>query len=73
MKIDITKKQYKTLLKLLHLGTWMANAHRTDDRIEEFDEFEQYVLSFFKDFGMDDSVEYDEDLKMFFPDKRISG
>jgi hypothetical protein len=66
MKINITKKQYKTLIKLLHLGTWMANAHRTDDRIEEFDELEQYILSFCKDFGMDDSVEYAEDLKMFF-------
>lgn len=66
MKINITKKQYKTLIKLLHLGTWMANAYRTDDRIEEFDEIEQYILSFCKDLGMDDSVEYDEDLKMFF-------
>lgn len=66
MKINITKKQYKTLIKLIHLGTWMANAHRTDDRIEEFDELEQYILSFCKDFGMDDSVEYAEDLKMFF-------
>lgn len=44
----------------------MANAHCTVDRIEEFEELEQYILSFCKDFGMDDSVEYDEDLKMFF-------
>lgn len=66
MKINFTKKQYISLIKLLHLGTWMANAHRTDDRIEEFEELEQYVLSVCKSFGMDDSVEYDKELKMFF-------
>jgi len=66
MKINLTKKQYVLLIKILYLGTWMANAHRTDDKIEEFEEFEQYILSFSKNFGMEDSVEYDEGLKMFF-------
>lgn len=56
----------RPLIKLLNLGTWMANAHRTDDRIEEFEKFEQYILSFCKDFGVDGFVEYSEDLKMFF-------
>lgn len=43
----------------------MANAHRTDP-IKEFDELEQYILSFGKDFGMEEDIEYDENLKQFF-------
>lgn len=66
MKIELTKEQYQTLIKLLHLGTWMANAHRTDDIIEEFEDLEQYILSYGKDFGMEEHIEYDEGLKQFF-------
>lgn len=66
MKINLTKKQYRTLLTLLHLGSWMANAHRTDDIIKEFEELEQYILSFGRDFGMDEHIEYDERIKMYF-------
>ena len=66
MKLNLTKKQYITLIKLLYLGEWMANAHRTDDRIEEFEEFDQYILSFGKDFGLEGKIIYDEKLKMFF-------
>lgn len=66
MKINFTKKQYQNLIKLVHLGTWMANAHRTDNIIEEFEELEQYILSYGRDFGMEDQIEYDEGLKRFF-------
>lgn len=71
MKINLTKKQYETLLKLLYLGEWVVNAHRTDDRVEDFEEFEQYILSFYKDFDMQRYVAYDERLKMFFPTREF--
>ncbi len=67
MKINLTKKQYETLIKLIYLGEWVGNAHRTDDRVREFEELEQYILSFYKDFGMQRYITYDERLKMFFP------
>ncbi|MFN3740604.1 MAG: hypothetical protein ACK4TF_08040 [Thermodesulfovibrionales bacterium] len=66
MKINFTKKQFQSLIKLIHLGNWMANVHRIDETIEEFNELEQYILSFGKDFGMEDHIEYDEGLKQFF-------
>ncbi len=66
MKINLSKKQYRTLVKLIYLGTWLANAHRTDDIIEEFEELEQYIFSFCKDFGMENDFEYDESLKRFY-------
>lgn len=69
MKINFTKKQYEDLVKLIYLGTWMINAHRTDDIIENYEDLEQYVLSFFKDFGMEKYILFDEELNKFFPTK----
>ncbi|GAB4548121.1 MAG: hypothetical protein Fur0020_16030 [Thermodesulfovibrionia bacterium] len=66
MKINLTKKQYQTLIKLIYLGEWVVNAHRVDDRVKEFEEFEQYILSFYKDFDMERYITFDEDLKMYF-------
>ena len=70
MKIELTKEQYENLLKVVYLGNWMINAIRSgnkgDERIEKYDDIEQYILSFAKDFELTDFVEYDEKLKQFF-------
>lgn len=47
----------------------MINAHRTDGIIENYEDLEQYVLSFFKDFGMEKYILFDEELNKFFPTK----
>ena len=60
MKIEFTKEQYENLMKLVYLGEWMANAHRTDDRIEKYDELQRYVFSFAKDFGLEKHVDDEE-------------
>lgn len=57
MQIEFTKEQYKTLLKLVYLGNWMANAHRTEDFEENMQKLEHYVFSFAKDFGLADYVD----------------
>ncbi len=66
MEIKFTKEQYKNLIKLVYLGNWMANAIRTDDRIREFDDLEQYIYSCCKDSGIQKYIEYDNKLKKFF-------
>lgn len=71
MKINFTKKQYEDLVKLAYLGTWMINAFRTDDTVEKYEELEQYILSFFKDFGMEKYIVFDEELKRFFPTREF--
>jgi hypothetical protein len=71
MKINFTKKQYEDLVKLAYLGTWMINAFRTDDTVEKYEELEQYIFSFFKDFEMEKYIMFDEELKMFFPTKEF--
>ncbi|MBU4480249.1 hypothetical protein KKG48_02290 [Patescibacteria group bacterium] len=68
MKIDFTKKQYDKLLKAVYLGCWMANAHRTNDRDDEFDDLESYVFSFAKKFGLEKYLDDENaDEKKFFP------
>lgn len=37
MKTFFSKKQYRTLVKLIYLGSWLANAHRTVDMTEGAD------------------------------------
>jgi len=57
MKINFTKKQFENLLKLVYLGEWMANAHRTDDVIKKYQEIMFYIFSFAKDFGFEKYVD----------------
>lgn len=69
MKIEFTKDQYESLIKLVYLGNWMINAIRVDDRIKKFDDLEQYIYSSAKEIGLDKYIEYDTKLKKFFPTK----
>ncbi len=68
MKINFTKKQFEVLLKLVYMGNWVANAHRTDreddKRIEKYEEMQKYLLSFAKEFGLEKYVDIDDE-KMY--------
>jgi len=57
MKIEFNKEQFENLMKLVYLGNWMANANRTDDRIEKYEDLESYVFSFAKNFGLEEYVD----------------
>ncbi|MFH1956214.1 MAG: hypothetical protein ABIJ28_01010 [Patescibacteria group bacterium] len=72
MKIEFTKEQYEKLIKLVYLGNWMANANRTDDRLKDYEDLEEYILSFAKDFGFDKYVD-DEEMngRKFFPTRYL--
>jgi len=71
MKINFTKKQYEDLMKLVYLGSWMINSHRTDNVEERYDELEQYILSFSEEFGTENYVEFDEELNRFFTTRKF--
>lgn len=55
MKINLTKKQYESLVKIVYLGNWMANSihngTKEDPGLKEYNKIEQYIFSFAKDFG----------------------
>ena len=72
MKINITKNQYRTFLEILEIADWVLHAHDTDRaETKRYREFEQMVFSFAKEFGLEDLVEYDEDLKEHFPTREF--
>ncbi|TAN58542.1 hypothetical protein EPN15_00600 [Patescibacteria group bacterium] len=71
MKIEFTKEQFGSLLKSVYLGNWIANAHRTDDMIKEYEEIEDYIFSHAKEFGFDEYVDDEKADKGKFFSTRI--
>lgn len=69
MNLQFTKEQYKTLLKLMYCGEWVLNSSKTsEDKVfKETDVFEQFIFSFAKEFKLEKWIEYDEELKKYFP------
>ena len=69
MNIEFTKDQYVTLLKLIYCGEWVLNSYKTrnDKEYLETDKFEQFIFSFAKEFKLEKWVEYDQELKKYFP------
>ncbi|MBU0721943.1 hypothetical protein KKA93_00595 [Patescibacteria group bacterium] len=69
MKINFTKKQFLSLMKLAYLGNWLANASRLqDEQIKEYEEAEDYIFSFAKEFGYDRYVDHEpKDGDRYFP------
>ncbi len=68
MKINITKEQYWHLLRSVYIADWIANAICERDMKEDEDikKVRNHVFSFAKDFGYDDFVTYDDELKSYF-------
>ena len=63
MKINLTKKQYEALAKIVYLGNWMANAQRTgspdDPHMREYEEITDYIFSLAPEFGFSENFEHD--------------
>jgi hypothetical protein len=66
MKIDLTKGQYETLLKMVYLGNWLVNSTKNEPE-KEFEDLEQLVLSKAKDFGVETYAGFDEETKAYYP------
>jgi hypothetical protein len=66
MKIDLTKKQYETLMKMVYLGNWLVNSAKSEPE-KEFEDLEQMILSRAKDFGLETHAGFDEEAKAYYP------
>lgn len=70
MKIEFTKEQYEALLKIVYLGNWMASSTKeTPER--EYENIEQYILSFAKDFNLEKFVGFDQKQKSYYPSEEF--
>lgn len=67
MKIEISKTQYKTLVKALFLANWVVNCHKTDEPDDEFERLEQHILAQGKFFDLK-KVELDEKNGKYYHD-----
>jgi hypothetical protein len=69
MKVEISKKEYRTLLDVFHIADWVLHAYKTEEgpETEEFRLLEQKFLSLAEDMGFGHFVEYDAELKKYFP------
>ena len=75
MKIDITKKEYRTLLDVLSIADWIIHAYHEGpgDKPEtkKYRDLEQKFLVMAKDFGYENLIEYADDLKKYFPTREF--
>lgn len=71
MQFDLTKKQLKTLLELVYLGNWMINAQRDgskkDPIMQDHDDMAKFIYSKAGEEGLKKDVQYDEEMKKWFP------
>lgn len=73
MKIDLTKAQYKTSMKIMYCGEWMLNSHKIkeDKLYKETDNLEQHIFSYAKDFGVENWFELSSDFVKYFPTQKM--
>ena len=45
MQIDLTPKEFRLLLDMAYIGTWVLNSTRGDDRFQEYDNIESKLFS----------------------------
>lgn len=75
INIELTRKQFETLLKLVYLGNWLVNGLRPPkEQLQKFNDLEQLIFSIAKKFGFDKYVsDFDQEFREFFPTQRLEG
>lgn len=68
MKINFTKKEYKLLIDMLHLGEWVINSNVADVDEEgspEHRDLYQKILSLYKEMGADDFISFNKENNIY--------
>lgn len=69
--IELTDEQYRSLLKLVYIGDWIATSNEIDPSEEsELHKVSQLVMSHAKTFGAEELVD-SEDESMLFPTSKL--
>ena len=68
MKINFTKKEYRTLIKLIQISDWVINSHRHrgDSAVENEAAVVQKIYSHAKEMECEDLIMYSKELGEFF-------
>jgi len=71
MQITLSRDQYEKLMHLVYLGNWMINSYRGEDRLEEYDQLTEDILSFAPSAGFKEQVEFDEFEGRYYPSGKM--
>ncbi len=73
MKLELTEKEYRLLVEMLHIAEWIMNSYVSGDRpeTENYRRLEQKILSYADEMGCKDVVDYDEKLGGYFPTREM--
>ncbi len=73
MKIELSPEEFKTLLETLELSNWVLFANDPDIVPEKrkFDALEQKIYMHAKQFGFEHLIEYDNELKKYYPTREL--
>jgi hypothetical protein len=67
MRIDLSKDQYLTLVKLLQLGNWPLGLTEADhELVGKAEGLEQYIFSLAKDFEAGDEIYFDKEEEYYY-------
>ncbi|MCM3664097.1 hypothetical protein M3204_06765 [Mesobacillus subterraneus] len=67
MRIDLSKDQYLTLVKLLQLGNWPLGMTEADhELVSKAEGLEQYIFSLAKDFEAGDEIYFDKEEDYYY-------
>lgn len=71
MQITLTTAQYKKLMELVYLGNWLINSYRGEERIEDYDQVAEHILSFAPAAGYKERIEFDEFEGRYYPSSKF--
>ena len=67
MRIDLSKEQYLTLVKLLQLGNWPLGLTEADHELAgKAEEFEQFIFSLAGEFEVGDQIYFDREEEYYY-------
>jgi hypothetical protein len=52
MQIQLSNKEFRSLLDMVYLGNWVLNSIRGDDRFQDYDDLESKLFSLCRSNGM---------------------
>ncbi len=70
IELKVNEKEFRTLLKLVAIGTWVVNFGR-ENIIKEFEYLEQMIYSLAQKKGFSNLVEFDEEASTFLPSEKL--
>jgi len=73
MQIEISKKEYRSLIDMIQIASWVLNAHKIekDSSLKKYDDIKQKIYSLASEMGCEELILYDEKLKAYFPTRKF--